>query len=319
MPLSIKILKALKVLKVLNLDPPKKEETEDVQGAHAQGAHARGSRLMTVPEALEIVCRVGAVWVENGRIKTQFSGGERARLQPVIDFLREHREETLRLLAKPPVSDSPAPAPSQSQDSGDAPNTETASPIEEPAPPEPETPEKDDPEPTSLALQPDPTPALADIDPDAEGVPYTQWKAYQLEQLISEGDHEAHNADLPLEARCRGLLKIIEAHFWRSYKAWEFQRRARPGMREHGNWPEFISSWLWANSYRTDRPFQGLAPVCEALRKEYPAPGRPMIGEGRTYWGTGNNHQHRNKYNSPPAPGKNGADHPSADKATECR
>jgi hypothetical protein len=128
----------------------------------------------------------------------------------------------------------------------------------------------------------------------------TRLNRRQLEQLQAESWHEAHNADQPMEARCHGLLQVIEFFYWRSLESWEIARRIRWTMGAHGNFSEFVASWLWSNGYRTDPAFAGLGPILEALRQEYPAPARPMIGEGRSYWGTGDDHRRRSRHNSPP-------------------
>jgi hypothetical protein len=54
----------------------------------------------------------------------------------------------------------------------------------------------------------------------------------ERERLAAEGERDAHDAGLPLEKRCRGLLKLIESHFWRSCESWEGTRRIRWDMRE---------------------------------------------------------------------------------------
>jgi hypothetical protein len=242
---------------------------------------------MTIQDAVEMVRKAGTIRIENGRVKAGFPEDERARLQPALNLLRTHPDEVLRLL------------------------TEPTSPMPEPAQGEPEIPKTDELESTGQISEPgQPEPANAPLAPAISYAPTLR----EREALKIEGDREAHDYSLPLGQRCRGLLRIIEAHFSRSLDAWEFHRRARGGSGEHGYWHEYVASWLWANGYRTDAPFQGLELVCEELRKKYPAPEKPMIGEGRTYWGTGDNHQLRNQYNSPPVPGKDGADPPSADE-----
>lgn len=203
------------------------------------------------------------------------------------------QDEIARLLAEPPV---------ESANPADAGSLAPVELTEEPAPPEPELPERD----AQVGQIPEP------VQPEATNAHLTPVFSYaptlrERETLKIEGHREAHDDSLPLEQRCRGLLKIIAAHFWASLAAWEFQRRARGGSGEHGYWHQYVSSWLWANSYRTDTPFQGLELVCEALRREYP-PERRGIGEGRTYWGTGENHQLRSQCNRPPPPGEDGHD-----------
>jgi hypothetical protein len=126
------------------------------------------------------------------------------------------------------------------------------------------------------------------------------------ELLRVEGWREAHNEDLPLEDRCEGLLKVIEACYWRSLQAWNITSRVRWPVVPLPDFREFCCSWLWSNSFRTDPPFEDLQPVCEALRQHYPPPAKPGIGEGLSYWGTGENHQHRNRFNSPPIPEEKG-------------
>jgi hypothetical protein len=131
----------------------------------------------------------------------------------------------------------------------------------------------------------------------------TQPARLNRQQLKAEGWSEAHDEDLPLEDRCEGLLKVIEVHYHYSVESWEIARRVRWTMGAHGDFDEFAASWLWANGSRNDSPFEGLEPVVEALRREYPAPEKPMIGAGRTYWGTGDDHRYRGPHNSPPKKG----------------
>jgi hypothetical protein len=66
---------------------------------------------MTVEGAVQMVQRAGAVRVENGKLKVQFHESERARLQPALVLLRNHREDVLRLLAEPPAVSSNAEGP----------------------------------------------------------------------------------------------------------------------------------------------------------------------------------------------------------------
>jgi hypothetical protein len=157
-----------------------------------------------------------------------------------------------------------------------------------------------------------PPPTLADIDPDAPGVPYAEWKARELNRIFAEhgsggagritaatvtdglmkaanrnpASPEAHHPDLPFNDRCARLRRVIESHFERSYEAWERSRRMRPSMPRHADFPTFAASWLSANGDRTDGPFEDLGPVVEELRKEFPPPKTPRIARGKTYWGS---------------------------------
>ncbi len=79
--------------------------------------------------------------------------------------------------------------------------------------------------------------------------------------------------------RQAGLLIVIRAHWERSAEAWN-----RPGSKrgDHGTLPDFTRSWLVANGDRIQE-----TDVVAALRRQFPPPDVPMIGPGRSYWGTG--------------------------------
>jgi hypothetical protein len=52
-----------------------------------------------VAEALELIRRVGAVEISEGKLKLKFPEKERTALQPAIDVLRSGKMEALALLA----------------------------------------------------------------------------------------------------------------------------------------------------------------------------------------------------------------------------
>jgi hypothetical protein len=87
---------------------------------------------MTVSEALEMVHRVRAGSIrmgENGKLLARLSETECARLKPALDYLRDHKEEAARLLAKSAAM--PA-APVRAENLAEI---EPSSPIPEPASP----------------------------------------------------------------------------------------------------------------------------------------------------------------------------------------
>jgi hypothetical protein len=116
------------------------------------------------------------------------------------------------------------------------------------------------------------------------------------EELKSEGWRSAQPRPV-LDQRSEGSLKLIEAHYRRSVEAWRLRRG-------HGSFSEFLASWLMGERVQTDSLFAEVQPVLEALRRKFPAPEKPRIGEGMSYWGTGEDHQQRNKYNSLPRSGR---------------
>jgi hypothetical protein len=120
----------------------------------------------------------------------------------------------------------------------------------------------------------------------------------QREQLKTEAHETLSNPASTLEEKKAALLKIIRAHYERSKESWKGKGstltadRDGPGVRivpavahfePHGDWPSFVASWLHASRDRLD-----IAPaeVFAELQKEFPAPAKPMIGPGRSYWGT---------------------------------
>jgi hypothetical protein len=105
---------------------------------------------------------------------------------------------------------------------------------------------------------------------------------HEREQLKDQGWSEAHESELPIEKRARGLLKVIKAHFERSLEAWVAARRYR--QRPHGEWREYVASWLSANGDRNDGPFATLGPVIHYLRQIFPPPSSPKIKPGDSYW-----------------------------------
>ncbi len=120
----------------------------------------------------------------------------------------------------------------------------------------------------------------------------------EREELKSKAGKTLRNPASTLDDKKRALLDIIRAHYERSKEAWEGKGSTMvadsegPGVKivpavahfePHGDWPGFVASWLHASSDRDD-----IAPleVFAELRKEFPAPAKPMIRPGSSYWGS---------------------------------
>ncbi len=98
---------------------------------------------------------------------------------------------------------------------------------------------------------------------------------YDNETKKQEGWRILADTTKSLRERRAALLNVIDAHYERSVAAWN-------GRKEHGSWPQFVCSWLWANGERVTEQ-----DVITDLRKDFPLIGSSGIAHGRSYWGTG--------------------------------
>jgi hypothetical protein len=116
--------------------------------------------MMTLPEAVEEIRRVGSLTVESGKLKLRFLEAERSRLAPALAVLRANRDAVIEQ-------------------------------VSEPARAEPTQPSK-----------------LADLDPEARGLLYAQWRAAQLNELFRLHGQTGQPAQITAATVADGLLKL---------------------------------------------------------------------------------------------------------------
>lgn len=111
-------------------------------------------------------------------------------------------------------------------------------------------------------------------DPDFEEYKEAQKRYNRQEALKREGHEEAHDESRSPHGRMIGALKVMTGHFERSRAAWGDKKPA------HGDWYTYGRSWVWSmrDGFWDEE-------VMVLLRKAFPAPDKPMIRKGYSYWG----------------------------------
>lgn len=87
---------------------------------------------------------------------------------------------------------------------------------------------------------------------------------YKTREEKKDQGNELYNSGRTLTERCRGLLMVIEAHYYRNEEAPSFAT--------------YASHWLWASQGQYDES------VLNALIVHFPLPSRPRIQRGFSDW-----------------------------------